>query len=326
MIYKRTDLALEMAQMHREKNANISTIDGVEAEEKRNDDIKITRVKITNENGEKALMKPVGTYITIETDELDYKSRETYESVCRALKEELAQVTEVDLTKPVMVVGLGNRRITADALGPKCVEQMLVTRHLFEHMPEVVDEDTASVCAIAPGVLGITGIETLEIVKGVCERVKPGLVIVVDALAARKAERINTTIQISDAGIAPGSGVGNNRKELSKYTLGCDVVAIGVPTVVDALTMANDTLDTTIDEIKKGARGDTGIFKILDKLAPEERYELLKETLAPSMGDMVLTPKEVDLAMDKISKVVANGINIFLQEGMSIGEIESFAL
>lgn len=159
----------------------------------------------------------------------------------------------VDRSRTVLVVGLGNRNITADALGPKTVEQMLVTRHLFEHMPEVVGTDTASVCAIAPGVLGITGIETMEIVKGVAEHVKPGLIIVIDALAARKVERINTTIQISDTGISPGSGVGNNRKELSRATLGADVIEIGVPTVVDAVTMANDTLDITLSTIRAQA-------------------------------------------------------------------------
>ena len=241
-------------------------------------------------------------------------------AMCGALKDELSKLAAVDRSRPVLVVGLGNRNITADALGPKTVEQMLVTRHLFEHMPEVVGTDTAS------GVLGITGIETMEIVKGVAEHVKPGLIIVIDALAARKVERINTTIQISDTGISPGSGVGNNRKELSRATLGADVIAIGVPTVVDAVTMANDTLDITLSTIRAQAGEGAAILQLLEQLSPQEKYGLLQEALAPTIGDMVLTPKEVDLAMDKISKVVANGLNLTLQQGMSLEEIESFAL
>ncbi len=326
MAYKRTDLAIEQAELCREQAQQESQIEGVTVEETDKDGIKITRVKVENEAGSKALAKPVGTYVTLETEHLSYEDKEQYAALCAALKAELAALAQVDRQKPVLVVGLGNRNITADALGPKTVEQMLVTRHLFEHMPEAVGEDTASVCAIAPGVLGLTGIETMEIVKGVTEHVKPGLVIVIDALAARKVERINTTVQLSDTGISPGSGVGNNRKELSRATLGVDVLAIGVPTVVDAVTMANDTLDITLSAIRSQAGESAAIFKLIDQLSEEEKYGLVQEALMPSIGEMVLTPKEVDLAMDRISKVVANGLNLMLQEGMTLDEIESFAL
>jgi len=226
----------------------------------------------------------------------------------------------------VLVVGLGNRNISADALGPKVVEQMLVTRHLFEHMPQISDSFASSVCALAPGVLGITGIETMEIVKGVTERVKPGLVIAVDALAARKIQRINTTIQISDTGINPGSGVGNNRKALCRDTLGVDVVAIGVPTVVDAVTMTNDTFDMTLDAIKNSGECTQGILSVIDKLSDEEKYALIGQVLMPTVGDMVLTVKEIDMAMNKISKIIAGGVNTFLQREMTFDQIESFTL
>ena len=326
MTYKRTDLAVEQTELCREEAQKETKIEGVSVQEEDRDGIRITRVTVENEAGSKALSKPVGTYITLETEHLSYEDKEQYMAMCGALKDELSKLAAVDRSRPVLVVGLGNRNITADALGPKTVEQMLVTRHLFEHMPEVVGTDTASVCAIAPGVLGITGIETMEIVKGVAEHVKPGLIIVIDALAARKVGRINTTIQISDTGISPGSGVGNNRKELSRATLGADVIAIGVPTVVDAVTMANDTLDITLSTIRAQAGEGAAILQLLEQLSPQEKYGLLQEALAPTIGDMVLTPKEVDLAMDKISKVVANGLNLTLQQGMSLEEIESFAL
>lgn len=326
MQFKRTDLALEQTELCREEAQQDKGIDGVSVQEEDKDGIKITRVVIENETGSQALGKPVGTYVTLETEHLSYEDKEQYGAACTILKEEFSRLVTVDRTKPALIVGLGNRNITADALGPKAVEQMLVTRHLFEHMPDVVDENTASVCAIAPGVLGITGIETMEIVRGVVEHVKPGLVVVIDALAARKVERINTTVQLSDTGISPGSGVGNNRKELSKSTLGVDVIALGVPTVVDAVTMANETLDITLSAIRAQAGESAAIFKLIDALAPEEKYALIQEALMPTIGEMVLTPKEVDLAMDKISKVVANGLNLALQDGMTIEEIESFAL
>lgn len=310
MNQKRTDLALEATEIYRETNGTDSVADGVELDTVSFADAKITRVKITTPNGAELLSKPIGTYVTIETDALAYRSREKYEQLCRTLSNELSRLTEVDLSRPVLVVGLGNRQITADSLGPKCVEQLIVTRHLFEHMPEAVSDDTASVCALSPGVLGITGIETLEIIDGVCRKVKPGLVIAIDALAARNIHRINTTLQISDTGISPGSGVGNHRKSISKDTLGCDVLAIGVPTVVDAYTLASDILDMMANTPQ----------------ASHASREYIDNALSDAMREMVLTPKEVDLATDKISKLIANGINIFLQKNMTIDEIESFAL
>ena len=323
---KRTDLAAEKTEIYREKTAQKGEIDGIKTQTDECGGIKITRVYVLDERGERALAKNRGTYITIESDSLEYNDTEQYRHVCTALKEELGRVCSPDLSKPVLIVGLGNKNITADSLGPKVVEQMLVTRHLFENMPELTDEQTASVCAIAPGVLGITGIETAEIVKGVAQRVKPGLIIVIDALAARRVWRVNTTVQISDTGISPGSGVGNHRKALDKETLGTQVVAIGVPTVVDAATMAYDTLDMTMNAIRSEAKDMPDFMKMLDEMDGEQMYSLIKETTGPSLGGMVMTPKEVDTAMNKISKIIANGINIFLQNGMTIEEIESFTV
>ncbi len=326
MTYKRTDLALEETEKFLENAMQKNIANAVKIIEQTKGDIKITRVEILNEEGAKQLTKPIGTYVTLESETLNYMDNSQREDLCLAIKEQLEKIVKIDLSKPVLVVGLGNRNITADALGPKAVEQMLVTRHLFENMREVVGEDTASVCALAPGVLGITGIETMEIVKGVCQRVKPGLVIAIDALAARKIERINTTIQISNTGINPGSGVGNNRKALNRDTLGVDVIALGVPTVVDAVTFANDALDITIDAIKKSSKEAKGVLELLCELKDEEKYALLDDVLSSSIGEMVLTVKEVDLVMNKISKVIAGGINTFLQKGMQMEQIESLTL
>ena len=301
MTYKRTDLALEMVQMHKEKTAEKGEIDGITISEQSENGIKVTRVKVLDENGSALISKPIGNYVTIEADTLDYTNKADYENMCDVLKSELSHIIDVDLSKPVLVVGLGNRNITADALGPKVVENMLVTRHLFEQMPDLAQSFAASVCAIAPGVLGITGIETMEIVKGVVKRVNPGLVIAVDALASRKIQRVNTTIQISDTGINPGSGVGNNRKALCRETLGVDVIAIGVPTVVDGITVALDVIETC------------GV-----KLEDEKKDDILR-----SEKGMMVTPKEVDLMIKRASKLIALSVNLALQPAMTAEDIMS---
>lgn len=180
------------------------------------------------------------------------------------------------------------------------------------------------VCAIAPGVLGITGIETGEIVKGVVEKIKPGLVIAIDALASRKMERVSTTIQISDTGISPGSGVGNKRMELSSNTLGVPVIAIGVPTVVDAATMANDTIDLVLDTMVKEAGQGTDFYNMLKTIDRDEKYELIKEVLSPYIGNLIVTPKEIDDIIEKISKAVANGLNIALHEGITLADVNRY--
>ena len=171
-------------------------------------------------------------------------------------------------------------------------------------------------CAIAPGVLGITGIETGEIVRGIIDRVKPNIVLAVDALAYRKTERVNTTIQFADTGISPGSGVGNKRMELSKKTLGVPVIAIGVPTVVDAATMASDTIDLVIDSLIKESREDAHFYNILKNIDREQKYHLIRRHFG-HMLEIIVTPKEIDDTVDRISKVIANGLNIALHQGIT---------
>lgn len=232
----RTDLASERRDIYQKANQVKGELDGIESEkEEINENIKVERVKITNENGEKAIGKPIGNYITIDVKKLKIAQEEEIAKAAEILSKELKKVidTHIDNQGEVLVVGLGNIYVTPDSLGPKVINEIEVTRHIINYLPQYVEEGTRMVSAISPGVLGTTGIETMEILKGIVDNIKPKLVIVIDALASRSIERISSTVQLSDTGIVPGAGVGNTRSEISKETLGIPVVAIGIPTVVD---------------------------------------------------------------------------------------------
>lgn len=230
----RTDLALERNEVYKKQN-NLQQIEGVDIENDVKNEVEISRIKITNEEGEKALNKPIGNYITLDVKQIKLADEEKLEVIAEIVADELRNTISkhVKNTDDIMVVGLGNLYVTPDALGPKVVPEIEVTRHILEYMPKVMPEDTRPVSAISPGVLGITGIETMEILKGVVDNVKPKLLIVIDALASRSIDRISSSIQIADTGIVPGAGVENKRKEISQNTLGIPVIAIGIPTVVD---------------------------------------------------------------------------------------------
>ncbi len=333
MNYKRnvrTDLALEAHELNSQNNPpnvmqnNNQSGGGVEVVNDGNEDIKITRVKITSPEGEQSIGKPMGNYITLEVSRLKENDQKIYEDTCKAMAKELTSIIKLEKNATVLVVGLGNWNITPDALGPKVVSSMMVTRHLLEYVPDQVDEGVRPVCSISPGVLGITGIETSEIVKGVVDKVKPSLIIAIDALASRRMDRISTTIQIADTGISPGSGVGNKRKELSANTLGIPVIAIGVPTVVDAATMANDTIDLVMDSMIQQAKEGTEFYNMINNIDRGEKYQLIQEVLNPYIGNLIVTPKEIDEIIVKISKVVANGINIALHEGITLDDVNRY--
>lgn len=316
----RCDLALEAREVVNESRGEEGVIDGVEVEtEEKSGYISITRVKVINEAGERNLGKDRGTYITVEMPARFYGQQEIYEEMCKSCAMELKKLTDKFLkTKDdtVLVVGLGNWNITADALGPKVVSALMITRHLKKYIPHEIDEGIRPVCAISPGVLGITGIETGEIVQGLSEHIKPSLVIAVDALCSRKVERINTTIQFSDTGITPGAGVGNKRKAINHETLGVPVIAIGVPTVVDAATIAGDAMVQVFEK--------TDEKNALTRLGEHERYDFIKETITPAFGNFIVAPKEVDTIIDDISKVIANSINISLHEGITLKDIDRY--
>ena len=226
-----------------------------------------------------------------------------------------------------MVVGLGNWNVTPDALGPKVINRLMVTRHMIQIAPDQVQDGLRPVCAISPGVMGITGIETGEIIKGVVEKVRPDVLICIDALASRKLDRVNTTIQLADTGIVPGSGVGNKRMELSKKTLGIPVIAIGVPTVVDAATIANDAIDLVLDSMieQAGQNGqDSQFYVTLKNMNRDEKYAMIKQLMEPYVGNLIVTPKEVDEVIDRIAKVIANGLNMSLHESVGMMNVERF--
>ena len=224
----RTDLALERREIFK-KNNNLEEIDGVEIENKEIDEnLKVTKVNITNQNGEQSIGKPIGTYITIDIQKLRLAEEAEIQKSAETLSDELKEIINkhIEAKDDILVVGLGNMYVTPDSLGPKVINDIDVTRHIIKYLPQYIDENSRPVSAISPGVLGTTGIETLEILEGVVKEIRPKLLIVIDALASRSIERISSTIQLSDTGIVPGAGVGNTRKEISKNTLGIPVVAI----------------------------------------------------------------------------------------------------
>ncbi len=303
----RTDMAVERNEIYKKQNSLAEEIDGIENANKIIKDIEISKVKITNENGANALGKPVGNYITLDVKEIKNADEERIEEIAEIMADELRNVIRehVSDTDDILVVGLGNRYVTPDALGPKVVPKIEVTRHILEYMPKIMPEDTRPVSAISPGVLGITGIETMEILNGIVQNIKPKMLIVIDALATRKLERISSSIQIADTGIVPGAGVNNARKEISINTLGIPVIAIGIPTVVDLATITNDCINIFIENLQQKAMSNS----TLNELKEKDNYEEIKEALIPKDYNMIVTPKEIDKLIDNMSEIVARGIN-----------------
>ena len=236
MINFNTDLADERKDMYIKANKLENEINGIEAEEEEIDEITISKVHVKDKQGEQAIGKPIGDYITIDLKKMKILTDEEIEKAAYVMSKELKPIIDKDVNDrdEILVVGLGNKYVTPDALGSKVIDNIDVTRHIINYLPQYIEENAKSVSAFAPGVLGTTGIETLEIIKGVTENIKPKMVIVIDSLASRSLERINKTIQISNTGIVPGAGVDNKRKEISENTLGIPVIAIGVPTVVES--------------------------------------------------------------------------------------------
>lgn len=321
----RTDLAIEAREMiQTESEVDVSGVT-VEVEKNPDYDITVTWVKILNESGQKSIGKPIGNYITIESPSMKENDVDASEEMIRTLAKKLVELKQLPDEAVILVVGLGNWNVTPDALGPKVVSKIVVTRHLVEYVPEQIDESVRPVSAISPGVMGLTGIETGEIVQGIVSKVHPDLVIAIDALASRKTSRVNSTIQISDTGVNPGSGVGNKRMALNEETLGVPVIAIGVPTVVDAATLVNDTMDILLDTMKKQASKGSEFYTMLQEMNSNEKYQLIQEVLNPYVGNMFVTPKEVDAVIDRLANIIANGLNIALHPGIELGDINRFA-
>ena len=285
----------------------LNNIDGIETEINENGNVKITNVKITNSNGENAIGKPIGNYVTIDIKDLKIASDDEIENYSNILSTELKKLIDKHINKQdeILVVGLGNIYVTPDSLGPKVINEIDVTRHILKYMPEVLEEGTRSVSAISPGVLGTTGMETLEIIEGIVKNVQPKMLIVIDALASRSIDRISSSIQLSDTGIIPGAGVDNTRKELSKNTLGIPVIALGIPTVVESAVLVNDCLNLFITKLQQEAKSND----YLNNLKEKDNYEEIKESLIPNDYNMIVTPKEIDELIENMKDVVARGIN-----------------
>ncbi|CCQ97571.1 Germination protease [[Clostridium] ultunense Esp] len=322
MIEIRTDLAIENREMYQEQNEG--EVPGVEVEEERGEGYTVTRVKILDERGSTYLGKPKGVYITIDVPKLKNADQDLKDEISKLLAKEIKGIGITDEDTKTLIVGLGNWNVTPDALGPKVVDRVLVTRQFFIAYNKDRDETVANVAAISPGVMGLTGIETGEIVKGIVEKTNPDLVVAIDALASRRMERVSTTIQISDTGINPGSGIGNKRIGLNEEYLGVPVVAIGVPTVVDAATMVNDTMDLIIGSMKSVAKVGTEFYSTLEQVSSEEKYDLIKEVLEPFMPNVVVTPKEIDSIIDDLSIIIGNGLNIALHHGIDLQDVNRY--
>ena len=299
----RTDLALENREIYRLAQKIENEIPGIETEVDDSDsDMLVTKVKILTNEGAEALGKPIGNYITIESQMMNDEVESIDNKIIQKVADTIKDISHLVKKDTVLVVGLGNGDVTPDALGPKVVENLQITRHLIEYAPEYVKEGTRAVSAIIPGVLGTTGIETSEIVKGIVERVKPDLVIVIDALASKNMDRISKTIQIADTGIIPGSGVGNSRFAITKETLGVPTIVIGVPTVVGIPTIVDEAISYVIE---KTTEDDAEKDKLKNK-------NYMKEMLENKKFDFMVTPKDIDDIINNLSNLVANSINVAL--------------
>lgn len=279
----RTDLALERHELLKD-----NVPDGVESRTYEKNSVNFTKIKITNANGSESLGKPEGTYITAEIPSLIKSTVD--EEIVTVIGEELGALLPPQ--GDVLVVGLGNTDITPDAIGPESVEMVLATRHITDELSDDLGlGNLRPVAGFVPGVLGKTGVETAESIKGIVNAIRPCAVIVIDALAARRLRRLGNTIQMSDTGIIPGSGVGNSRTAVNNDTIGVPVISIGIPTVVDAQTLVNDLTDDK------------------NKISSKENSE------------MIITPREIDLVVERASKIIALAINKALQPHLSVDEI-----
>ena len=308
MINFNTDMADERSDIYRKANNIENNIEGIETEHQEIDDkIKISRVKIINEKGAEAIGKPIGNYITIDIKKLKIAENDEIQKAAETVTGELKALIDkhTDKRGDILVVGLGNTYVTPDSLGPKVVKDMDITRHLLKYAPEYIDPETRPVTAVAPGVLGTTGIETVEIIKGIVDNISPKLIIVIDSLSSKSIERISSTVQIADTGIVPGAGVGNARNEISQNTLGIPVIAIGVPMVVEAATIAADSIDLFIEKLQQEAKSND----YLNELKEVNKYDLIREALIPKDYNLIVTPKEIDDLIENMKDVVARGIN-----------------
>ncbi|MCL6557837.1 MAG: GPR endopeptidase [Firmicutes bacterium] len=312
------DLAVEAHELVRARTG--AEIPGVTVEKENFPYAVVTTVRIETEEAERMMEKPRGTYITVDAPAIRENDRAVHQQIAELLGKKLNTLIQ-NLSLPqgasVLVVGLGNWHATPDALGPRTVDYTLVTRHLYRYAPQHVRQGMREVSAFAPGVLGVTGIESAEIIQGVIEKVRPHLIITIDALAARNVERITTSIQLADTGISPGSGVGNDRTGINRETMGVPVIAIGVPTVVHAAFIANDAMERLWQELNK----NPNMQRVYKALHPELIQSVVDNLLKPFGGQLMVTPREIDVLIQNTARIVVNGMNAALHPGISSEEL-----
>ena len=305
----RTDLALEVRESYEEDDIRLRGVK-VEEQSDKQKEIYTTIVHIETENGAKAMGKPVGIYITIEAPNMSSPDEGYHREISIEFAKHLRKMLGKERDS-ILVVGLGNREVTPDALGPNVVNNLHITRHMIKEygrLPSDV-EKTGEISAIVPGVMGQTGMETLEIIKGVVQETHPKVVIAVDALAARSTRRLNRTIQITDTGINPGSGVGNHRNAINEETVGGPVIAVGVPTVVDAATIVNDTMEELIEQMDHSENMQR-LGGTLGTLDQAEKHQMIRELISPHLNTMFVTPKDIDETVKYLSYTISEGLNL----------------
>ena len=326
----RTDLAIE----------EINKDDNTYPKERLEGNIKITDIEINDLNKDK-FNKKNGKYITIEFDDVtDYNNSKEVEKIFINELKKILNDNKINDESTCLIIGLGNEKSTPDSIGPNTLNDIIVTNHYFS-LGINVEEGFRSVAALKPGVMGQTGIETFDIIKSVSNEIKPDFIIVIDALKASSVDRVNKTIQITDAGINPGSGIGNTRKEISKDVLGIPVIAVGIPTVVDTITIVNDSINfmtnyysymknnienpkeklkiirTNIDKNNIDKTDKNDLFGMIGTLTDEELKKFISEVLIPIGYNMIVTPKEVDFIVEKLSNIISIGINNVLHKNVT---------
>ncbi len=310
----RTDLALEQKERFESDNVEIQ---GVVVEEDYDEEreIRTTIVKIETEKGARAMGKPVGTYLTMEAPHMAETDVSYHKEISGEIGKHLLKFfrempqNQGD-SQSVLVVGLGNRKVTPDALGPFAVDHLSITRHLVKEYGKYAAESDSPyrISAIVPGVMGQTGMETVEIARGIVSETKPDFVVAIDALAARSSRRLNRTIQIADTGIYPGSGVGNHRNALNIETVGVPVIAVGIPTVIDAATIVNDAMENLIQALES-SEALKGVGVVMQGYNAAEKYELVKELISPQLHGLYVTPKDIDETIRRISYTISEALN-----------------
>ncbi len=306
----RTDMADERVDSYKKIN-NLSEVDGIKVSTDSKDGVHTTIVDVLNENGEKAISKKIGRYITLEIQDLKYLEEEQKENIVSMISSMLKELLPQDYKKSIIVLGLGNEYVTPDSLGPKVVKDIEITRHLIKLAKEFIDDNTREISALAPGVLGTTGIETSEIISAVVEKAKIDVIIAIDSLASQNMDRLGTTIQITNTGITPGSGVQNKREGITQEVLHVPVIAIGVPTVVDMASITNEAIDKMIHQVGNEEEKAEKEEKLFSDLEKDERYQMIAKLL--DTKNYMVTPKDIDAVIEIVSNMISKSINLSLK-------------